>query len=86
SHLVAGDPAFRITLSNTIHRLVMGGFGLFNANTMAPALIYQQLIRQANMLAYIDVFRLMSGASILTLLLVFWMKRSPSPKGGMAVH
>ncbi len=86
AHFTATDPAYQAALFKAVRAIHSRGVGVLQATAMAKGTFYSQLLRQANMLAYLDVFRLMSFACLLTFILVFFMKKASAKKGPMAVH
>jgi hypothetical protein len=52
---------------------------------MAPGVIYNSLLQQSSLLAYVDDFRRLALLSFASILAVVWMKRV-SAKGSVAVH
>jgi len=83
-NISAGNPAFQSTLQAMTRALQAKGFSAADAAHRAYALIEGTVLRQANMLAYIDNFWLLGWAILLMVPLVFFMKRTKG--GGMAVH
>jgi hypothetical protein len=56
------------------------------AHAMAQGMVYGELVRQANMLAYADVFRLMGFVSLAALSLVFLLKKNRPGKSAALIH
>ena len=73
----AGSQAVQAALSPSV--------GPAQASVMAPAAIYNSLVQQSNLLAYVDDFRWLALVAFTSILAVFWMKRV-SAKGSVAVH
>jgi hypothetical protein len=48
---------------------------------MAQGNLYQQLLQQSTMLAYLDVIKMLAIAMVLAIPLVFLMKRPPKGAG-----
>jgi DHA2 family multidrug resistance protein len=86
AHFTATSPAYQNALSRAVHALTSNGVAMLQADKLAQGRFYGQLLRQANMLAYVDVFRLMSFSCFITLILVFFMKKATAKKGALAVH
>jgi MFS transporter, DHA2 family, multidrug resistance protein len=84
-NISAANPSFQRALQNMTHALQAKGFSAADATHRAYALIEGTVLRQANMLAYIDNFWLLGWAILVMVPLVFLMKRT-RPGGGMAVH
>lgn len=59
---------------------------LAQGRAMAQGNLYGQLWRQATMLAYLDVIKVLAVAMLLLIPLVFLMKRPPKAKGGAPMH
>jgi DHA2 family multidrug resistance protein len=57
-----------------------GGSSSAQAAAQAQGIIYSDLVRQSSMLAYIDVFRMLSWLCIGLIPLMFLMKRA-KPRG-----
>jgi MFS transporter, DHA2 family, multidrug resistance protein len=86
AHMNASSIAYQQTISQTTQSLLHRGIAPFQAAHMAQGLLYREMGRQAQMLAYVMDFRLISVACFLTLLLVFLMKPSPPQKAPAPVH
>jgi DHA2 family multidrug resistance protein len=75
---------------NRIHQMTQGmiqhGMNSFQADVLAHARIYQQLIRQSMMLAYVDDFRFLAMAILCVYPLLFFLKKSATQKGTAPVH
>jgi MFS transporter, DHA2 family, multidrug resistance protein len=87
SHLTATSPAYL----DSLHRISLSLHGLssFDAKRLAPGVIYQELLRQASLLAYIDIFRALAVLCVLCLPLVLLFRRSDSKapvETEMAMH
>jgi hypothetical protein len=70
-------------MANSLH---WAGQPLGRAHAMALGMVYGELVRQANMLAYADVFRLMAYVSLSAILLIFFLKKNRPPKDPVSVH
>ena len=57
------------------------GFDLANQTAAGMALVYRQLQQQAQLLAYMDQYRLFTYLLVLLLPLVFFLKRPPRVVG-----
>jgi DHA2 family multidrug resistance protein len=86
AHLSAGDPAFQAGLQNLSNTLRWHGMAALHSIPAAKGFYYGELIRQSTMIAYVDVFRLMSHVCFGALLLVLLLRRTGPSKEGMAVH
>jgi DHA2 family multidrug resistance protein len=84
-NLSASNPALRTTLQGAIRAMEAAGSSTSFATQQAYALIQSTVQRQATMLAYVDDFRILGGAILLMIPLVFLIKKT-KPGGGMAVH
>jgi MFS transporter, DHA2 family, multidrug resistance protein len=58
SHLSLFDTPFQMRLNTMIHTFVAQGYTTAEATTRALAAIYNTVSQQAEMLAYVDVFKL----------------------------
>jgi len=76
-HLSAASPA--------LQKMLHSATGIGGADPKAWASIQANVLRQANMLAYIDNFWLLGVAILAIIPLVFLMKKS-KPGGSVAVH
>ena len=83
SHLTPYDPAFQARM-NQLQAAAPAGSG----SQAAYLKVYGEVLRQANMLAFLDVFRLLMIVCLLCVPLVFMLKRvSRKPGGaGAAMH
>jgi DHA2 family multidrug resistance protein len=59
---------------------------LAQGKALAQGNLYGQLVRQATMLAYLDVIKVLAVAMVCLIPLVFFMKRPPKAKGSTPVH
>ena len=76
-HLTPFDRNYQIAQGHTLSAMKYSGyFGQALSRQAASATLYQELIRQANMLAYNSAFRQLSIFMILILPLVFFMKKA----------
>src|SRR6266568_1680183 len=85
AHLSGSNPTFQAMLQSTARMLESRGFSPVDAMHRAYGLVQSNLLRQANMLAYIDDFWLLGAAILGMIPLVFLMKRA-RPSGEVAVH
>jgi MFS transporter, DHA2 family, multidrug resistance protein len=84
-HFSPGNPQFQSMLQAMTRTLQTRGFSPVDAMHKAYALLQGTLLRQANMLAYIDCFWLLGVATLGMIPLVFLMKKT-RPGSAMAVH
>ncbi len=71
------------------HYLMQRGAGastLSQGKALAQGNLYGQLLRQATMLAYLDVIKILALAMVIAIPLVFLMRRPPKMKGGAPIH
>ena len=73
SHLTPYDPAYQITFQKLQGFLAYGGGGI--TNPLASGLIYQELIRQATLMAFVDNFRGFGLACLVFIPAVFLFKK-----------
>jgi DHA2 family multidrug resistance protein len=59
---------------------------LTQGRALAQGNLYGQLLRQASMLAYLDVIKVLAVAMLLLIPLVFLMRRPPKSKGAAPIH
>jgi DHA2 family multidrug resistance protein len=84
AHVTSGSPAYRAATGGIVQTLVHQGVAAADALHRAQAIVYQMVQKQATMLAYVDVFRMMSYAFLLGLPLLFLLQK---PKAGaVAMH
>ena len=86
SHLTPYDQPYRQALAGTAAALSRGGVPPADAGLKAQGLIYGNMLRQANMLAFADAFWVMGVLFLLIIPLMFLMKRSRPPAGPMVVE
>jgi MFS transporter, DHA2 family, multidrug resistance protein len=86
ANLSAGNPAYQGAVKQLARALVWSGQTALRSAPIARGWFYQQLIRQATMLAYVDVFHLMAFACFSTIILAFLLKRSDLSKRDVPVH
>ncbi|MDE3181708.1 MAG: EmrB/QacA family drug resistance transporter, partial [Acidobacteriota bacterium] len=86
SHLTPYSNNYQSALSGTAHMLQSAGSSASQALAQAHGLIYGELLRQAAMLSYIDVFWLLSMTCLGMIPLMFLMKRMRPRNGPMPVH
>lgn len=82
--LTPGNPVYQGALQSAQAYLATS-VDAAQARLMAPGVIYQSLLQQANFFAYVDVFRLLALVSFTCILGVFLMKKV-SPKGAVPIH
>jgi len=63
-----------------------GATSLAQGKALAQGNLYSQLLRQATMLAYLDVIKVLAVAMLCLIPLVFFMKRPPKAKGAAPMH
>ena len=81
-HLTPYDPAYQITFQKIQDFLAPAGGGM--TNPLAYGLIYQELVRQATLMAFVDNFHLVGVASLAIIPAVFLFKKV-RPKGDAAL-
>jgi DHA2 family multidrug resistance protein len=84
AHLTPFDPNYQAALLANQAALAPG-VGPAQAQLMAPGVIYNSLLQQSSLLAYVDDFRRLALLSFASILAVLWMKRV-SAKKSIAVH
>jgi DHA2 family multidrug resistance protein len=86
SHVNRYSPSLLSALQATRNLLFLNGSSAADAASKAYGLIYGTVMRQANMLAYVDDFRLLGVVVLVMVPFVFLMKKPKPHKGAMAVH
>ena len=76
-HLTPFDPAYVLSAQQSARTLLEKGIEASQAAQGGMGLIYQRLIREAAMLSFNDVFYLLTVLMLLTVPLVFFMRRTP---------
>jgi DHA2 family multidrug resistance protein len=84
AHLTPYDSQYREALAGATAMLRAGGSSAADAGLRAQGLIYGNLLRQANMLAFADAFWVMGVLFLLIIPLMFSMKKI-RPSGGRMV-
>lgn len=82
--LTPGNPVYQGALKSA-ETYLSTSVNAAQAHLMAPGVIYQSLLQQANLFAYVDVFRLLALVSFICILGVFGMKRV-SAHGTVPMH
>ena len=77
--LTPGSPVYQGALQSA-QAYLSTGVDAAQAHLMAPGLIYQSLLQQANLFAYVDVFRQLALVSFACILGVFLMKKVSAKK------
>ena len=83
AHITAYDQAVQQHLASMQHALAPAS-GSVQAAQQALGASYQAVIRQSTLLAYIDDFRWLALVSVFCLIAVFFLKRVPRQRPGMA--
>lgn len=86
AHLTPYDRTYQTMLNGAAQQLQSNGASPTQAMSQAHGLIYSELLRQASMLSYIDVFWLLSFTCLGMIPLMFLMKRMRPRKGAVPVH
>jgi DHA2 family multidrug resistance protein len=86
SHLSEFNPAYSAKLAQTANALTSAGLNASIAASAAPGMIYQEVSRQASMLAYLQDFRLMAICCFASLAVLVFLKRSDLNKASVSVH
>jgi DHA2 family multidrug resistance protein len=80
------DPAFRNQTAALSQQLIHSGTSAADAQHQAYGMIYQSLQDQAQLLSYVDVFKVLAIGAAIMFLLAFVMRRNdPRTGGGVAV-
>ena len=86
SHLTPYDPAYRSFLGGSSQMLQAAGSSAAQASAQARGLIYSELLRQASILSYIDVFWLLGITCLVMIPLMFLLKRMRPGKAAVPAH
>jgi DHA2 family multidrug resistance protein len=87
AHLTPYDAQYRAATQGTQQMLMGLGANPTLAHMQAQGLLYGNLLRQANMLAYVDAFSLLGWTFIAMVPFMFFMKSSkPRAGGSVAAH
>jgi DHA2 family multidrug resistance protein len=84
AHVTPFDPTYQAGLQS-VQAALAPSVGPAQANLMAPGAIYNSLVQQSNLLAYVDDFRWLALVAFSSIIAVLCMKRV-SAKGSVAVH
>jgi DHA2 family multidrug resistance protein len=85
-HLSPANPIFEQRLHGLAAALHASGSSLAGALLQAQKILYSELIRQSQMLAFVDVFRNLGYTCLLLIPLMFLMKKSKPGRGGAPMH
>ena len=85
-HLTPGSPVLSSRLQNLSHYFLFQGFTHAQSQIMAKAGIFSQLLTQANLLSYLDNFRIFGLIFLPFIPIIFMMKKPPIQKGSMTVE
>jgi DHA2 family multidrug resistance protein len=85
THVTPYDTAFQNAVQASQAALA-GHVGTAQAHSGALSQIYQQMLQQANLLAYLDDFRLLGMICLIALPLVLLLKRVVVKGGPMLAH
>lgn len=86
SHIDPANPGYRTMIANTAAHLSSVGSDPALAQQQAHGLLYGMVQRQAGMLSFADSFWLLGVIFLLMIPALFFMKKTPPPKGPVAVH
>lgn len=85
ANVTASRPAARAALNGAIHAMTSQGVNIVHATEQARAMLANQMLRQAQMLAYLDVFHMMIVFFLGAIPFAFLMKR-PKPGAAAMAH
>jgi len=86
SHLTPYDPAFQQRLRELAAAFAAAGVNPLTASQQAYGAVYESLVVQATLLAYLDIFRLLAFLCLLCIPAVLLFKRIKAGKQPLAVH
>lgn len=79
THVFSGNPAFTRTIGGLRSFFMLHGADAHHASREAAAVVYRQLLAQANLLSFLDAFRLF-GTVLLVVALVPLVLKRPAHK------
>jgi DHA2 family multidrug resistance protein len=85
-HVTAYDPTAQSMLSQITSAMVAAGADVATATQRAYAILQGMIVRQASMVTYVTIFRLLGVVFLLMIPLVFLMKRPGRHDGPVAAH
>ena len=85
SHLTPYDPVFRERISEMVTRMTTNT-DVLTASQQAYRAVYQTLVRQATLLAYIDIFRLLAFLCVLCVPAALLFKKVRARGTPAAIH
>jgi DHA2 family multidrug resistance protein len=80
------NTTYQIATKNLVMTLIHHGMAPAEAMTHALALMYNQVLTQANMLAYLDVFKVLAIVSLCMVVPVLFLKNINMEKGAAPMH
>jgi DHA2 family multidrug resistance protein len=87
AHATPADPQFNAQVSGLTARLLASGADPSQAASQAQGLVYQTVLAQASVLAYVDTFQMLAIGAGLMFLLSFALRRNdPGAGAGAQVH
>ena len=86
SHMTPYDHTYQSMLNGTSRMLQSGGASATQALSQANGLLYGEMLRQAAMLSYIDVFWWLAATCLVMIPLMFLMKKMRPGKTPVPVH
>jgi DHA2 family multidrug resistance protein len=84
AHLTPYDYSYRTAVQGAGQLLMTEGSSASLAHTQAQGLLYGNLLRQANMLAYVDAFWLL-GVTFIAMIPIMFLMKSAKPHGKVSV-
>lgn len=86
AHLSPFDPQFQLRLHGLAAGLHASGSSAALSLLQARAMLYSELVRQSQMMAFVDVFRSLGFTCLALIPLMFLMKKSGRGKSGAPLH
>ncbi len=83
-HMTSLDPAYTSRLAHLQQVLEAGGASPVLAGQQASGILYGELLRQSQMMAYIDVFRMLAWFCVAIIPLMLFLKRGNPAAGNAA--
>jgi DHA2 family multidrug resistance protein len=85
-HLTVLNPVYTSRVAQIAQTLIAKGVDAARATTFAPAMVYQELTRQSDMLGYKDVFWFMAMVSFASLSVLLFLKKSDPSKAHVSME
>jgi DHA2 family multidrug resistance protein len=84
-HVYASNPLVQQALAGSRHYFEMQGSDAYTATMQGLGAMYRTLLAQADILSYLDAFKLLGVLFLLVLPVAFIMRRPPAPRGKFGI-